>query len=336
MIIERYIAGVDIGGTRLRVALSPITIKEERIKRIIVPTPKESKFSISLTVCNQIRKLMKEYQIEDKNLVGIGIASAGPLDIETGRIFNNANLGFREIPLKDPISKEFPDIPIHLINDCSSAVLGVHYFEASDKEKNNLVYITMSTGIGGGVICNGHLLFGKEGNAAEIGHGILNPNAEVRCNCGAKGCWEAYSSGIGIKKNALKFIREGHYNAEILLEIIHNNIENITAKEVFKAARKGDALSQAVLEQSLYYSKVGIGIVNNYYDCNTILFGGAIMNDKEQIIPILKEQFEKDPIQYTINHPPKFKVTKYIDEIGLFGALVLIKYRLEGNPILSS
>jgi len=332
---EKYIAGADIGGTRVRVAISPLNIKKEHIKTEIIQTPKDTKFSISQSVCNLIRKLLKNNNISESNLVGIGIASAGPIDIEEGRIFNNANLGFKEIPLKVPIKKEFPNTPVHIINDATGAVLGVHYFEADEKEKDNIVYITMSTGIGGGVICDGHLLLGKEGNAAEIGHGMLNPKADVECNCGAKGCWEAYSSGTGVKKNALKFLREGKLNGKILLDIVDQNEEKITAKEVFAAARKGDDLSKAIVDQCLYFSKVGVGIVNNYYDCKSIYFGGAMMNDREQIIPLLQEQFQKNPIKYTINHPPSIKVTKFLDEIGLFGALVLIKYRLESNPILN-
>jgi glucokinase len=332
---DKFIAGVDVGGTRLRVAISSLDIKLDSIKAEIIQTPKENKYSISSAVVDLTKKLLKENNVDERELIGIGIASAGPLNIVEGRIFNNANLGFKEIPLKAPISREFPDIPIRLINDCTGAVLGVHYFEASRNEKDNLVYITMSTGIGGGVISGGHLLIGKEGNAAEIGHGVLNPEAEVECGCGAKGCWEAYSSGTGVRKNALKFLDDGKLDANILLKIVDNEIEKITAKEVFEAARKGDPLSEAVVNKCLYYSKVGVGIVNNYYDCSTIYFGGAMMNDQDQIIPILKEQFENEPIKFTINHPPKFKVTKYLDEIGLFGALVLIKYYIENNPIIS-
>ena len=221
-----------------------------------------------------------------------------------------------------------------MINDCNAAVLGVQYFEADDDEKENLVYITVSTGIGGGVICNGHLLLGKDGNAVEIGHGIVEPKSTIQCNCGAYGCWEVYSSGTGVKLRTLNALNDGKLNADILLGIVNGNKSKITAKEVFQAAREGDKLSKKIVDECIFYCKVGIGLINNYYDVSTIYFGGAMMKDEKQIIPPLIEQFEKDPIKFTINHPPKIKITKYRDEIGVRGALTLVKYKSENNPIL--
>lgn len=332
---QNYIAGVDIGGTRIRVAISSIDLKEESLVIKTISTPKENRLSISSAVCRLIFELLNENQVTKEQILGIGIATAGPLDIKTGEIFNNANLGFREIPLKKPIQEKFPDIPLDFVNDCNGAVLGVHYFEAEKEEKDNLVYITVSTGIGGGAIVNGHLLWGKDGNAVEVGHGLVEPKSVLQCNCGAYGCWEVYSSGTGVLKRTLEAIHEGSLNADILMKLVENNTSKITAKEVFRAARKGDQLSEMIVNQCIFYMKVGIGLVNNFYDCSSIYFGGAMMNDKDIILPPLIEQFEKNSIIFTINRPPRLKVTKFGDEIGLRGALVLAKYKLEKNSIVS-
>ncbi len=331
---EKYIIGVDIGGTRIRIAVCAANLKEESIQRKITKTLKENKYSISNSVCKIISELLVENNIEKAQILGMGVASAGPLNTETGVVFNNANLGFREVPLKEPIEEKFPGIPLYFINDCNGAVLGVHYFESREDEKDNLVYITMSTGIGAGVICNGHLLLGKEGNAAEVGHALVEPKSRAQCNCGAYGCWEAYSSGTGVQSRALDALQEGNLNADMLMQIVKNNASKITAKEVFQAAREGDELSKKIVDDCVFYTKVGVGIVNNYYDCTSIYFGGAMMNDKDQIIPKLIEQFDKDPIKFTINHPPKIKLTKFGDEIGLRGALALVKYRLGNHQII--
>jgi len=332
---EEYIAGVDIGGTWIRVAICTRDLNVENIKKEKSRTLKETKFSIGNSICEILSELLMENQVRKSQLIGIGIASAGPLNIDTGVVFNNANLGFRVIPLKEPIVEKFPGIPLYFINDCIGAVLGVHYFEADDDERDNLVYITISTGIGGGVICNGHLLLGKEGNAAEIGHGLVEPRSTIKCNCGAYGCWEAYSSGIGVQSRTIDALNEGKYNAEILLEIVENDISKITAKEIFRAAREGDVLSSKIVDDCVFYTKVGVGLVNNYYDCSSIYFGGAMMKDKDQIIPQLIEQFEKDSLKFTINHPPKIKLTKFKDEIGLRGALTLVKYKIEKNQVVT-
>ncbi|MFX1312342.1 MAG: ROK family protein, partial [Promethearchaeota archaeon] len=298
-------------------------------------TPKEHRLSIANSVCEAFSELLSENSIQKEEVLGMGIASAGPLNTETGVAFNPPNLGFKEIPLKDPVKKKYPEIPLYFINDCNGAVLGIHYFESDENEKDNLVYISMSTGVGGGVICNGHLLLGKEGSAAEIGHTKVEPRSKAQCNCGAYGCWEAYSSGTGVKNRTLEALEEGKLNAEILLQIIKGDKSKITAKEVFQAAREGDELSKKIVNDCVFYTKIGVGIVNNYYDCTTIFFGGAMMKDKEQIIPQLIEQFDKDPIKFTINHPPKIKLTKYGDEVGLRGTLILVKYKLENHRVIS-
>ncbi|MFX0006572.1 MAG: ROK family protein [Promethearchaeota archaeon] len=329
-----FIAGVDIGGTWVRVAICTSDLNENNIFKKKSRTVKENRFSISKMVCEMLSELISENKIQKDKILGIGIATAGPLNMEKGVVFNNANLGFKVIPLKDPIKKEFPNIPIYFINDCNGSVLGIHFFEAEDGEKDNLVYITMSTGIGGGVICGGHLLLGKEGNAAEIGHAKVNSKSNAKCNCGAYGCWEAYSSGIGVRNRTLEGLDKGKLDASILMKIVDNDKTKITAKEVFQAAKKGDILSNSIVEDCVYYMKVGVGLVNNYYDCSSIYFGGAMMKDKDQIIPDIIKQFEKNPIKFTINHPPNIKLTKYNDEIGVRGALALVKYNIDKNKII--
>jgi len=333
---EKYIGGCDIGGTWVRVALTNIDLEKENffIKR--EKTIKKNKNSISNQVCTILEDLLNKEGLDRNALLGIGLASAGPLDIREGTVFNNANLGFREIPLREPIQNEFPDIPLYLINDCNAAVLGVHFFEAEEIEKENLVYITMSTGIGGGVICNGLLLLGKDGNAAEIGHAKVVPNSRYQCNCGAYGCWEAYSSGTAVKKRALDFLNQDKLNGEVLLKLVNGKKSKITAKEIFEAARKGDELSIKLVNDCVFYSKIGLGLINNFYDSQSIYFGGAMMNDQDQIIPPLREAFENDAIKFTINHPPKIKISQYRDQIGIRGALALVKYKLEDNPIVRS
>lgn len=324
-----HIVGVDIGGTNIRVGLCTYDLKEENIVKKTVKTPKDRPLAISDTVCNLLNELLEDNGINRSQLMGIGLASAGPLDMEKGEIFNNANLGFKTIPLKEPIRDKFPPIPIYLMNDCNAAVLGVHNFEAEEDEKDNLVYVTMSTGIGGGVICNGNLLLGKEGNAAEIGHGIVEPKSEFKCNCGAFGCWEVYSSGTGIKLRSLDAIEKGELNANTLLEIVKNDTTKITAKEIFQAARDGDELSKRIVDDCIFYTKVGFGLVNNFYDCASIYVGGAMMNDSEQILPPIVKDFKENPITFTINNPPEIKKTRLGEDVGLCGALALVKYKNE-------
>jgi glucokinase len=334
--VDKYIVGADIGGTWIRVALSKLKLKREKIQMVREETQKNDKFSISTQICRLLTKLMEENDISEEQLSGIGVASAGPLDLGEGKVFNSPNLGFKEIPLKKPILEEFPKIPFYLLNDCNAAVLGVHYFEASEAEKDNLVYVTMSTGIGGGVICNGYLLLGKGGNAAEIGHSKVAPKSEKKCGCGSYGCWEAFSSGTGVRNRTLEALDEGKLNANVLLELVDHKKSAIRAKEIFEAARKGDQLCQKIVNDCIFYTKVGVGLINNYYDCESIYFGGGMMNDKDMILPPLKAQLQKNPLKFTINRPPNIKVTKYREDIGILGALALVKYKVEERAVVKT
>ncbi len=331
----QWIAGVDIGGTKIRVAICPTDLMASEIKAKITDTPKESALSISRAVCDLLDALLAEQGLTQDDLVGIGLASAGPLDLEKGEIFNNANLGFDTIPLKAPIQERFPGKELYIINDANAAVLGVHYFEATPEERDNLVYITLSTGIGGGVVCNGYLMLGKEGNAAEIGHAKVEPRAGIACNCGGDGCWEVFSSGTGVRKRALEQIEGGELNWDVLENIVGGNREKITAKEVFQAARKGDPLSEKIVDDCVFYIQVGLGLVNTFYDCHTIYLGGSMMKDADLILPPVIAAFESHPIEYTINHAPIVKQTTLGDEVGLRGALALVKYARDENRIVN-
>jgi glucokinase len=312
----KYLVALDIGGTHIRCAIAPLdNINIETLIKSKEKTAKSDKFAISSQIIRMIKSLLSANNLKIGDIESINIATAGPLDSDSGIIFNNANLGFREIPIKSPIVHAFPDIKCNMINDANGAVLGVHYFEASEDEKDNLVYITMSTGIGGGVIANGHLVLGKDGNAAEIGHGMIS-NLNSECNCGTTGCWESFSAGSGLSKQIKKVGMTW------------------TNKELYEKAAKGDSTAKQIVDQATHYSTVGIGLINNFYDPEAIYIGGAITNNADLFLPIIKANFKNQAIKYTINRPPRIKLTKLGDEIGLLGAFALGKYILDKNKIL--
>ncbi|MBN2156393.1 MAG: ROK family protein [Candidatus Lokiarchaeota archaeon] len=313
----QYLVGVDIGGTHIRTCITSFeNMNKETIIKLKERTLKTDESALSRQIIRMIRSLLSQNMIQVTELVSINIATAGPLDVKTGVIFNNANLGHRTIRIKGPIKQAFPSVECNMINDANGAVLGVHFYEATDDEKDNLVYITMSTGIGAGVIVNGHLLRGKDGNAAEAGHGMINPISPVECSCGASGCWESFSAGSGLSKQISAVGKKW------------------TTKELYENARKGNTMAQKIVDQANFYNTVGIGLINNFYDPEAIYIGGAITNDADLILPVILENFEKQTIKFTINRVPSIKLTKLGDEIGLLGALALGKYILDKDKIL--
>ncbi|MBN2154249.1 MAG: ROK family protein [Candidatus Lokiarchaeota archaeon] len=326
---------VDIGGTSVRVAIAPVD-DLRALAKLKQDTAKTDPMAVSRQVIAMIEDLLKKQGVGTEELSAISIATAGPIDAAKGEVFNNANLGFKVIPLKAPISERFPSVPVYIINDCRSAVLGVHCFEAKGDEKDNVGYITISTGIGGGFVVNGHLVLGKEGNASEVGHGVVAPRSGVRCNCGAEGCWEAFCSGWSVAKHARAALDARPGQGKALLDLVKGDKETITAKDVYEAARKGDEVAKGVVDQATFYNAIGIGLINNFYDPKVIFLGGSMLKDEQQILPPLQEIFAKRTIEFTINHPPRLAKTALGDDVGLLGALALGKYKLENNTVVST
>ncbi len=333
--MPKFLIAVDIGGTSVRVATAPVDDLKV-LTKLKQDTAKTDAMALGKQVISMIDELLEKQGVSTKDVSAISIATAGPIDAEKGEVFNNANLGFKVIPLKAPVSKRFPSVPVYIINDCRSAVLGVHCFEAKADEKDNVGYITISTGIGGGFVVNGHLVLGKEGNASEVGHGVVAPKSGVRCNCGAEGCWEAFCSGWSISKHARAALDAEPGQGKVLLDLVKGDKEKITAKEVYEAARKGDKVAKDVVDQATFYNAIGIGLINNFYDPKVIFLGGSMLKDEKQILPPLQEIFAKKPIEFTINHPPRLAKTTLGDDVGLLGALALGKYKLENNPVIST
>lgn len=188
--------GLDLGASNLRGAL--IKKSGKIIKKIEAPTPNTGPSGRIVTekIIDLVDNLIQDY--DRSNLAGIGVSSIGPIDYKKGRVFRPANLPFREIPVVGPLQKTF-SLPVSFCNDCSGAAWGEKNFGAG-KNYQNLVYITISSGIGGGAIVDGNLLLGKNRNAAEIGHFIVETKYNLPCGCGGKGHWEGYCSGEGLPR----------------------------------------------------------------------------------------------------------------------------------------
>ncbi|RLI00445.1 ROK family protein, partial [Candidatus Bathyarchaeota archaeon] len=191
---RKIAVGVDLGGTNIRVALGN---DEGRILAKISERTEKTKGpeGISEQIARIIRCLEKK-EAKTREIIGIGIGSAGPLDLKRGGLMKPTNIPYDFIPLVEPLEDIF-HLPTYLLNDCSTAVMGEKFFGAG-KNHENLAYITLSTGIGGGIYVDGHLLIGKDGNATEVGHFTIDHEGKLICGCGKRGHWEAYCSGNGI------------------------------------------------------------------------------------------------------------------------------------------
>jgi len=316
--------GVDLGGTNVRVALGRRNGTIE--KKLVEKTEKgRGPEGVSEQIARMIRSALGK-EISLREIEGIGIGSAGPLDIKRGGLMKPTNLPFDFVSLVKPLEEEF-NLPVILLNDCVAAVVGEKYFGIG-REHDDLVYVTISTGIGGGVYVDGHLLIGKDGNAHEIGHFTIDFEGKLTCGCGRRGHWEAYCSGSGIPNYARLIIEEDglmRVSGSHLIEgIIKNGYADVTAKTIYDYAKADDRVAKIIVEKIGVLNAIGFGCVVDAYDPSLITVGGSVtLNNPNLIIDSIKRHLNK----YARNRVPEITLTPLGEDAVLYGALASVFYR---------
>jgi len=308
--LKRLYAAVDLGATNIRVAVGD----EAGIRKKIVRRTDTSSGAEGITT--QITNMIGTLHVE--KIAAIGVGSIGPLNLDTGCVVDTPNLPFKKISIVNPLSEAF-HAPVILMNDCSAAVLGEQAFGAG-RGLRNIVYVTLSTGLGGGAIVDGHLLVGKDGNAVEIGHLTIDSASELVCGCGCRGHWEAYCSGSNIPNYARLLLGGRKANDSLLLQLAEGTLEGITTEILFAAASEGDSLALWIVDKIGMVNAIGFADIVNAYDPDLITVGGSIA--LKNPVLVLKP-IEGNIDRHLINRKPEIKVTPLGEDVVLYGALTL-------------
>ena len=302
------IIAVDIGGTHLRAALyEPENTQPIIHKRIRTHTEEPG-------VYGRMEALIESIWPKDGNVAAIGVASPGPLDPHTGYILKTPNIKeWQNFPLGPNLTKHF-NVPAFVDNDANLAALGEWKFGAG-KGHHHLLYLTISTGVGGGVITDDHLLQGYHGLATELGHTILDPDGPL-CSCGFAGHLEAFSSGPAIVKYVIAELEAG---ASSRLKLN----KNLTAQSVADAATHGDALAISAYQRAGEYLGIAVANFLTSFDPSIVVFGGGV----SQVGSLLFDAF-RSSLKKRIFHPRylenlKIEMAALGDDAGLLGALAL-------------
>lgn len=305
--------GVDLGGTRLRavrIDTAGHIFQHRSVATAATAGPEE--------VISQIASLVEQVigDASRAEILGIGVGSPGPLDPFEGVVLHAPTLqGWVNVPLR-AILQERTGLPVILKNDANAAALGEWYF-GSGQGCQDFVYVTVSTGIGGGIIANGQLLLGRKGMAGEIGHMQIQPDGPV-CSCGQTGCWESLASGTAL----------AHFAAQALQEespsLLHDRATkgSVTAADVFTAATQGDELAQDLLRREGEF--LGMGLVNllHLFSPERITLGGGVAQGMAWLEPHIHRiiaaramsSYRDVPIQYA----------QLRDQAGVIGAATLL------------
>ena len=265
------IAGVaDIGGTNTRIALVQEDYHILAIERFPTPVGTDP-FAVPTLVSDVLTRFMERYPCS--SIDGIGVSVAGPVDQKAGSIIHPPNMSYDEVPIVTPLADSF-GCPVILMNDCRAAVLGEVYAGAGIGF-HHIVYITFSTGIGGGVYSDDHVLLGRGGNAGEIGHFMVDSTYLHPCSCGHTGHWEGYASGRGIP---------GFFQRWCRFHEIEPGFPCTTSEEILGAASRGEPAGEHFIRTLARINAHGLSTVIVAYDPEIIILDGPVITAHPDLI----------------------------------------------------
>ncbi|GCE05185.1 ROK family protein [Dictyobacter aurantiacus] len=332
------VIGVDLGGTQIRTA---VLRGEKLLSRVgLLTGDAPSPDRVIPRMFDSIQQALREANVTLDEIAGIGIGAPGPLNSRTGVVFSPPNLpGWIDVPLRSIFFEKF-NIPIHVENDANAAALGEYMFGAG-RGSHEVVYITISTGIGGGVIADGHIIEGISGTAAELGHMTIDWRGP-RCNCGNIGCWESISSGTAIARRAHELIALGRGEKLFNFVLAHQepvadadtpadvkrsekNAVHINARMVSQAAQAGIPEARDIIAGAA--EGIGVGLVNvvHIFNPERIVLGGGVVQMGDMLLAparrILQERAMKVPARSV-----EIVMAELGSDVGLVGAGALSYY----------
>src|SRR3954469_3738193 len=312
-----YTIGVDVGGTK--VAAGVVDEEGKVLVSTRRPTPSESPDHVEETIAAVVTELRREYDVE-----AVGIGAAGVVAADRWCVLFAPNLVWRGEPLRDDIQRRI-DLPVVVENDANAAAWAEHRFGAGRGEQN-LLCVTVGTGIGGGIVLDGALYRGRFGIGAEFGHMQLVPGGR-RCGCGQRGCWEQYCSGRALLKEAREIADvQPEYGAR-LLALGGGEPEGIESFEVTQAAREGDPAAVACFEEVGRWLGQGLANLAAVLDPGVFIVGGGVADAGDLLLAPARRVFAE---QLTGGHHRRIAETRLAElgnEAGMVGAADLARAR---------
>ena len=307
----KYVFGVDIGGTTVKLGF--FDTEGNILEKWEIPTRKELGGKYILPdIAESITDKLMEKGITKEEVVGVGVGVPGPVDAD-GVVFKAVNLGWDIFSVSNTLG-DLINLPVKAGNDANVAALG-EMWKGGGKGHDDLVAVTLGTGVGGGIIVQGKLLAGATGAGGEIGHIHVEDNEEDRCGCGKKGCLEQYGSATGIVRIANRVLAATD-EASVLRE------GELTAKSVCDAAKAKDAVAIKVMEQFGAYLGRGLAAIACVVNPEVFVIGGGVSKAGEMLFDYIRPHYEKYVFHGSKN--TKFALATLGNDAGIVGAARLV------------
>lgn len=318
-----YYAGADLGATKITAIVGDRDATVLGRDRRLTPQG-PSGIDVTEAVLGSVRAACESAGISPDQIVAAGIGSFGPFDLAQGMVVNPTNLpdSVTRIPLVGPMEELIGTDRVYLHNDTTAGVIGER-FHAS-RNPDDMVYLTISTGIGAGIAVDGNVLEGWDGNAGEVGHITLDPTGRLTCGCGIDGHWEAYASGSGIPRYT-RSLAEELPSAEDSL--VPYEASDFTAADVFAVAGEDD-FADAVIDRIATWNCLGVANLVHAYAPLVITLGGAVaLHNEAAIMDPIRDRLD----DLVMSNVPELRMTELGDDVVVHGALASALTRGTGD-----
>lgn len=307
----KYGFGIDLGGTTVKIAYFDETGR--MLEKWEIPTVTENGGSQILPdIAASIRSFLDGNQIADTAILGLGIGVPGPVNAK-GVVNRCVNLGWGVFNIAQEL-QSLTGFPVKAGNDANVAALG-EFWKGGGQGCSNMVFVTLGTGVGGGIVVEGNLLHGAHGSGAEIGHMVLNRNEKRVCTCGKRGCVEQYCSATGIVRMAKDYL------AATDAPSVLRTSENLTCKDIFDAAKAGDKEALAILDQVYAYMGEFLGNVCTVVNPEVVVIGGGVSKAGNMLIEGIEPYFKKNVFHAASG--ATFALASLGNDAGAYGAFKL-------------
>ena len=312
---EKFIIGIDVGATYIRAVLA--NLKAEILYEVQLLTEKEKGYnSVISKLTDLIKRLLNRQDTNSGNIIGIGIGVAGLIDKNKKRINFSPDFKWENVDFHGDLSKEF-NIPVYLDNSTRLMALGELGYGIG-KNCDNFIVINVGYGIASGIVVNGETISGCFGHSGEFGHMTINPDSDIICDCGHKGCLEAVASGRRIAEMGRERVGE----SIILNDLCNSDIRKIDAKMVAEAAKLGDRVAREILYTAISNLCIGIRNLVNLLDPEMILIGGGVSLNGEIFFDRLADCMEGKLMKTKANIP--IHPVTFLENATIMGALTLV------------
>jgi len=306
----KYCFGVDVGGTTVKLGL--FNTNGDLMEKWEIPTVTEDDGKAILPDCaKSILKKMDEREMDRTEVVGVGIGAPGPIDSE-GTLYGAVNLGWGTMSLKKEL-QTLLNMPVEAGNDANVAALG-EAWQGGAKGYEDVVVVTLGTGVGGGIIINGKMVAGATGAAGEIGHMHVNDETEP-CNCGNCGCLEEYVSATGIVRMAKRKLAEDD-RPSIMRK------DDLSAKDVWDAVKAGDTVAIEVAEDFGWYLGKAMALVANVSNPEIFVIGGGVSKAGNVLLDYIQKYYQKYAFKGC--RGALFTLATLGNDAGIYGAARLV------------